>query len=106
MLCRRAGCLGGELFLCGAATTQGEVTVEGLSRDSVQGDVAFCDCLDRMGCEVRYGHNITMVGRPLHGIEVNMNAISDTVQTLAAVALFAGRTNHDSRRRPHPPQGD
>ena len=30
-----------------------------------------------------------MVGRPLRGIDVDMNAISDTVQTLAAVALFA-----------------
>ena len=46
-----------------AAVTQGEVTVEGLSRGSLQGDVAFCDCLERMGCEVRYGHNqITVVG--------------------------------------------
>ena len=33
--------------------------------------------------------SITVVGRPLHGIDVDMNAISDTVQTLAAVALFA-----------------
>ena len=32
---------------------------------------------------------ITVVGGKLHGIDVDMNAISDTVQTLAAVALFA-----------------
>ena len=32
---------------------------------------------------------ITVAGRPLHGIEIDMNAISDTVQTLAAAALFA-----------------
>jgi 3-phosphoshikimate 1-carboxyvinyltransferase len=66
------------------------VTVEGLSRASLQGDVAFCDCLERMGCLVEYEQTrITVAGRPLHGIEVDMNAISDTVQTLAAVALFA-----------------
>ena len=60
-------------------------------RGSLQGDVAFCDCLERMGCGVRYGESgITAVGRPLRGIDVDMNAISDTVQTLAAVALFAG----------------
>jgi 3-phosphoshikimate 1-carboxyvinyltransferase len=42
-----------------------------------------------MGCEIRDGRNrITVVGRPLRGIDVDMNAISDTVQTLAAVALF------------------
>ncbi len=77
-------------FFAAAAITQGEVTVEGLSRSSLQGDVAFCDCLKQMGCGIRDGHDrITVVGRPLTGIDVDMNAISDTVQTLAAVALFA-----------------
>jgi len=77
-------------FFAAAAITGGQVTVEGLSRNSLQGDVAFCDCLERMGCEVQYGpDSITVAGRPLHGIDVNMNAISDTVQTLSAVALFA-----------------
>ena len=33
--------------------------------------------------------SITVDRRPLHGIDVDMNAISDTVQTLAVVALFA-----------------
>ncbi len=43
-----------------------------------------------MGCQLRYGPNsITVAGRRLRGIEVDMNAISDTVQTLSAVALFA-----------------
>ncbi|MBN2473356.1 MAG: 3-phosphoshikimate 1-carboxyvinyltransferase [Pirellulales bacterium] len=77
-------------FFAAAAVTGGEVTVEGLSRHSLQGDVAFCECLRQMGCEVRYAADaITVAGRPLRGIRVNMNAISDTVQTLAAVALFA-----------------
>lgn len=77
-------------FWAAAAITGGEVTVEGLSPQSLQGDVAFVDCLERMGCVVdRSVDEITVVGRPLHGIEMNMNAISDTVQTLAVVALFA-----------------
>ena len=77
-------------FFAAAAIAGGSVTVEGLSRDSLQGDVAFCDCLRRMGCEVVDGDNrITVRATALHGIDVNMNAISDTVQTLAAVALFA-----------------
>ena len=43
-----------------------------------------------MGCEVHWGADeITVVGGPLCGIEVDMNAISDTVQTLGAVAVFA-----------------
>ncbi len=77
-------------FFAAAAITRGEVTVEGLSRASLQGDVAFCDCLQQMGCDVRYfDDRITVAGRPLRGIEIDMNAISDTVQTLTAVALFA-----------------
>jgi 3-phosphoshikimate 1-carboxyvinyltransferase len=77
-------------FFAAAAVTGGKVTVEGLSRESLQGDVAFCDCLARMGCDVQYAaDSITVVGRPLKGIDVDMNAISDTVQTLGAVALLA-----------------
>lgn len=82
-------------FWAAAAITGGRVTVEGLSRSSLQGDVAFCDCLVQMGCRVEYSaEGITMHGGPLRGIDVDMNAISDTVQTLSAVALFAhGATN-------------
>jgi 3-phosphoshikimate 1-carboxyvinyltransferase len=82
-------------FWAAAAIAGGEVTVEGLSAKSLQGDVAFVDCLEQMGCDVRRDTNsITVVGKPLRGVNVDMNAISDTVQTLAVVALFAeGPTN-------------
>jgi 3-phosphoshikimate 1-carboxyvinyltransferase len=77
-------------FFAAAAIAGGRVTVNGLSRGSLQGDVAFGDCLAAMGCEVTSGSDsITVTGRPLGGIDVDMNAISDTVQTLAPVALFA-----------------
>ncbi len=57
---------------------------------SLQGDVRSSTAWKQMGCEVqRDADSITVVGRPLHGIDVDMNAISDTVQTLAVVALFA-----------------
>lgn len=77
-------------FFAAAAITGGTVTVEGLSRYSLQGDVAFVDVLKQMGCEVMYEpQSITVRGGALRGIEVDMNAISDTVQTLAAVAVLA-----------------
>lgn len=77
-------------FFAAAAITGGEVIVEGLHRNSLQGDVAFCDCLAQMGCNVEYSENsIRVVGGKLKGIDVDMNAISDTMQTLAVVALFA-----------------
>ena len=78
-------------FLAAAAITGGAVTVDGLSRDhSLQGDVQFCGCLEQMGCQVTSAENqITIQASDLRGIDVDMNGISDTVQTLAAVALFA-----------------
>ncbi len=77
-------------FWAAAAITGGRVRVEGLCRESLQGDVAFCECLEQMCCDLEYGAAaITVHGRPLRGIDVDMNAISDTVQTLAVVALFA-----------------
>lgn len=77
-------------FFAAAAITGGEVTVEGLGRQSLQGDVEFVGLLEQMGCEVDWEQNaITVRGGSLHGIECDMNPISDTVMTLAAVALFA-----------------
>jgi len=77
-------------FFAAAAVTGGEVTVTGLSRKALQGDVAFVDALERMGCQVTSGPaQITVRGGALRGIDIDMNAISDTAQTLAAVAPFA-----------------
>ena len=77
-------------FWAAAAITGGQVRVEGLNRESLQGDVAFCDCLERMGCGVEHdASGTTVIGKSLSGIDIDMAAISDTVQTLAAVALFA-----------------
>ena len=77
-------------FFAAAAITGGTVTVADLSRASLQGDVGFVDVLERMGCRVEEcSAGITVHGRPLHGIDVDMNAISDTVMTLGAVACFA-----------------
>jgi 3-phosphoshikimate 1-carboxyvinyltransferase len=77
-------------FFAAAAIAGGEVTVEGFSRDSLQGDVGFCECLQAMGCQVDYAaDSISVRSGSLAGIDVDMNGISDTVQTLAAVALFA-----------------
>ncbi|MDG2385029.1 MAG: 3-phosphoshikimate 1-carboxyvinyltransferase [Pirellulaceae bacterium] len=81
-------------FWAAAAVTGGDVTVEGLTPEAMQGDVAFCQCLAQMGCSIEALENgIRVQGAKLTGIDINMNAISDTVQTLAAVALFAnGKT--------------
>lgn len=73
-----------------AAIVGGTVTVTGLGSASIQGDVGFVDVLRSMGAVVDMGiGSTTVTGAPLHGIEVDMADISDTAQTLAAVAVFA-----------------
>jgi 3-phosphoshikimate 1-carboxyvinyltransferase len=78
-------------FLGAAAVAGGRVTVRGLGSASLQGDVAFADVLARMGATVtRSAEELTVsAGAALHGIDVDMADISDTAQTLAAVAVFA-----------------
>jgi 3-phosphoshikimate 1-carboxyvinyltransferase len=77
-------------FFAAAAVTGGRLTVLGLPEDSLQGDVQFVDVLADMGCRVeRCAAGVTVHGRPLRGVDVDMNAISDCVMTLAAVACFA-----------------
>ena len=77
-------------FFAAAAVTGGEITVEGLTANALQGDVFFVNALERMGCEVTWNaDSITVRGRELRGIDIDMNAISDTAQTLACVAPFA-----------------
>ena len=75
------------------AISGGSVTIEGLSRSSLQGDVEFVDLLARMGCDVSESPEGLKLSRqkekPLRGLEVNMSQISDCVPTLAVVALFA-----------------
>jgi 3-phosphoshikimate 1-carboxyvinyltransferase len=82
-------------FWGAAAITGGRVLVEGLTQESLQGDVAFTAALEQMGCRRRLlPEGIEMIGGPLRGITIDMGPISDTVQTLAAVALFAEGTTH------------
>lgn len=78
-------------FFAAAALGGGRVTVEGLGTASLQGDVAFVDVLEQMGAAVeRSPERITVRGTgELHGVEVNLANLSDTAQTLAAVAVFA-----------------
>ncbi|MBC8136330.1 MAG: 3-phosphoshikimate 1-carboxyvinyltransferase [Fibrella sp.] len=78
-------------FWAAAAITGGTVRVPGIGRNALQGDAAFVDVLSAMGCDVEKGEDHIAVTRinPLTGGTFDMNAISDTVMTLAAVAPFA-----------------
>ena len=78
-------------FFAAAAITGGRVMVEGLGTASLQGDLAFVDLLEQMGADVTRSETSTTVTGTgeLHGIEADLADLSDTAQTLAAVAVFA-----------------
>jgi 3-phosphoshikimate 1-carboxyvinyltransferase len=78
-------------FFAAAAVTGGRVVVPGLGSRSLQGDLGFVRLLERMGCTVRQTETETEVTGPekLSGIEADMSNVSDTAQTLAAIAPFA-----------------
>jgi 3-phosphoshikimate 1-carboxyvinyltransferase len=81
-------------FLAAAALVpESSVTIEGLGRKSLQGDVAFAEVLHQMGANRTFTDDSVTISMPLqgklHGIDIDMNKIPDMVQTLAVVALFA-----------------
>jgi 3-phosphoshikimate 1-carboxyvinyltransferase len=77
-------------FWAAAALTGGRVRIEGLSRQSLQGDVRFAEILAAMGAEVRWESNAIEVTGPerLTGIDLDLNAVSDTAPTLAVLGAF------------------
>ena len=80
-------------FLALGAIGGGPVRVEGVGRDSIQGDVRFADALARMGARIEMGANWIEASAPaagkLRGIEIDCNEIPDAAMTLATTALFA-----------------
>lgn len=84
---------GASYFFAAAAVTGSKVTIRGLGTASTQGDLQFVRALEQMGAHVEMSdHETTVIGPPggeLEGVTIDMNAISDTAQTLAAIAPFA-----------------
>ncbi len=78
-------------FLAAGAIGGGPVRVEGVGRDSIQGDVRFADTLSAMGATVDSGPDwIEVRGeRPLRAIDADFNRMPDAAMTAAVAALFA-----------------
>ena len=81
-------------FFAAPAILGGSVRVENINRNSKQGDIAFVDVLQKMGCSVIERLDFMDVHAPpalkdLQGVDIDMVDIPDTAQTLAAIAPFA-----------------
>ncbi len=81
-------------FYAVAAITGGTLRVEGVGKESHQGDARCADVLAAMGCRVtKEPDAITVTGGLLKKVDWNCSDIPDVVPTLAVVALFAhGKT--------------
>ena len=82
-------------FWAAAAVTGGTATTHNIRPIATrQGDIGLLEILQKMGCHIeKEKDRVTVHGKELSGIEVDMSAMPDMVPTLAAVALFAkGRT--------------
>lgn len=80
-------------FLAAAAIKGGTVTVTGIGRNSVQGDIRFADVLEKMGATIQWGDDFIACTRgELNAIDMDMNHIPDAAMTIATTALFARGT--------------
>jgi 3-phosphoshikimate 1-carboxyvinyltransferase len=85
-------------YFLAAGATGGPVRVEGVDRNSIQGDVHFVDALESMGARVAAGSAWIETTAPssgrLRAFDGDCNSIPDAAMTLAVLALFAeGRTH-------------
>ena len=82
---------GASYFLALGALAGGPVTVTGVGKDSLQGDIAFADVLERMGARVEKTENSITVSRSpevaLTGIDVDCTMIPDAAMTFVPMAL-------------------
>ena len=82
-------------FLALGAIGGGPVRVEGVGRDSIQGDVKFAEALAQMGAVIETGPNWMEARAPQAGlvaVDLDCNHIPDAAMTLATAALFAKGT--------------
>ena len=80
-------------FLAAGAIGGGPVRVEGVGKNSIQGDVRFADALQAMGARIVWGEQHIEVHAPesgkLKAFDLDLNHIPDAAMTLAVAALFA-----------------
>src|SRR3989344_4116886 len=82
-------------FFAIAALTQSRITLKNMNPASVQADMGFLKILADMGNEIAHGENeITIQGRGIKAVDVNMQDCPDQVQTLAALAGCVAGTTH------------
>ncbi|CAM3994808.1 3-phosphoshikimate 1-carboxyvinyltransferase [Pseudoalteromonas byunsanensis] len=77
-------------FIAAAAIAGGEVEINGVGKQSVQGDIGFANVMEQVGAKIDwYDEKLVVRKGELKGVDIDANAIPDAAMTLATVALFA-----------------
>lgn len=85
-------------FLAAGALGGGPLLIEGVGRDSIQGDLAFATALSKMGANISMGNNwievrgIDDANHQLQAIDIDCTPIPDAAMTLAVLGMFAKGT--------------
>ncbi|MBX9675035.1 MAG: 3-phosphoshikimate 1-carboxyvinyltransferase [Methylotenera sp.] len=86
-------------YFLAAGAIGGDIRVEGLGKNSIQGDVRFADAVELMGGKISYTENQiqSQIAQKIKAIDLDCNHIPDAAMTLAIMALFA-QGNSDQER--------
>ncbi|MBI4008970.1 3-phosphoshikimate 1-carboxyvinyltransferase [Candidatus Roizmanbacteria bacterium] len=77
-------------FFAIAALTKSALTINNINPDSVQADMEFLEILKAMGNKFIHGKNqITIIGKRVKPVSINMQNCPDQIQTMAVLTAFA-----------------
>lgn len=80
-------------WLCAGAMPKGNIKISGLSKNSIQGDRAIFNIINRMGALIEWGGaTLTVQENARYGTEVDARPIPDLVPAVAAIAAVSEGT--------------
>lgn len=81
-------------YFIAAGILAGDITVNGVGENSIQGDIRFAEAANLMGGRISYGDNHVRAEKTLalKAIDLDCNHIPDAAMTLAVMAMFAQGT--------------
>ncbi|VFP88329.1 3-phosphoshikimate 1-carboxyvinyltransferase [Buchnera aphidicola (Cinara piceae)] len=82
-------------FLAAAAIKGGSVKINGMQKNSIQGDTDFVNVLKKMGASIIWNKNsLICTKKNLFGITIDCNHIPDAAMTIAMLGLFSNQFVH------------
>lgn len=82
-------------FIAAAAIKGGPLKINGVKKNSIQGDLRFINILQKIGVSIIWTENaIVCSKKKLLGIEIDCNDIPDAAMTIAMIGLFTQTSMH------------